>query len=117
MVNGEVSKPSWQGHLDTVPSTGQQLLQYDIKPEGPPTPRTLHTLAPDDAFVALARPARAPAGAGSPGVAHLVAASTLKEVLLMDLRRPGQALLRWHHGAHSLLLGQWWLSCALCGQT
>ncbi|BDA46797.1 hypothetical protein COCOBI_09-2500 [Coccomyxa sp. Obi] len=90
----------WAAHpTSLLVALGQQLLQYDISmPEGTPTPRTLHTLADGDAFVALARPDRALAGPGNHGVAHLLAASTLKEVLLMDLRRPGQALLRWHHG-------------------
>ena len=84
---------------------GQRLLRYDISmPGAAAIPRTLHTLAHGNAFVALAAPDGGLGGHVSPDQAHLLAASTLKEVLLLDLRRPGQALLRWNHGANYFLL-------------
>jgi hypothetical protein len=62
-------------------------------------------LSDGDAFVALAAPGAAPGarmggtGEGRAGFQHLLAAATLREVLLLDLRRPDQALLKWAHGA------------------
>jgi hypothetical protein len=65
-----------------------------------PPVRKLHVLEEGDAFVALATPQGLAAEQQ-----HLLAASTLREVLLLDLRRPYQALMRWQHGAaHSRLL-------------
>ena len=92
--------------------SGDVLLRYDLRRPGAACtpPRTLHTLQEGDAFMALAA-ASDPAGAAESGfvcglgIAHLLAASTLKEVLLLDLRRPQQALLKWAHGALRVLLG------------
>ncbi len=82
---------------------GEQLLQYQIRGRGPAgPPRRLHRLEEGDAFVAISG-ANSPSGSGDAGQNHLLAASTLREVLLMDLRRPGQALLRWQHGENDLL--------------
>lgn len=54
----------------------------------------MHILDEGDAFVALA----APQQEHNAEQCHLMAASTLKEVVLLDLRRPNQALMRWNHG-------------------
>lgn len=73
---------------------GAELLRYDIrKPGAACTPRPVHRLPEGDAFVALAR-LRHHASCSR----HLLAATTLDCVLLLDLRKPGQALLKWPHG-------------------
>ena len=85
---------------------GATLQCYHLRRPGQAAsaPRVLHRLAPDDAFVALACPvsgggSAAYTGGQSSSFPHLLAASTLREVLLLDLRRPGRALLKWAHGA------------------
>ena len=80
---------------------GAQLLRYDIRRPGARCrPRAIHRLPDQDAFVALA-PSRARAPAcpeAQPAASCLLAAATLDYVLLLDLRRPSQALLKWPHG-------------------
>ena len=93
--------------MESACGAGATLQRYDLRRPGTSAlPRTLHVLSDGDAFVALAAP-----GAGAPGARlgsrgdapagfrHLLAATTLREVLLLDLRLPDQALLKWAHGA------------------
>lgn len=98
----------WEHTLELWCCAGATLLRYDLRrPGAAAAPRKLHVLSDGDAFVALAAPgagaqgARSGGGRGaSPaGFRNLLAAATLREVLLLDLRRPDQALLKWAHGA------------------
>ena len=80
---------------------GAQLLRYDIRQPGARCqPRAIHRLPEQDTFVALA-PSRSHAMAcpeAQQAASCLLAASSLDCVLLLDLRRPSQALLKWPHG-------------------
>ena len=81
---------------------GAQLLRYDIRQSGARCqPRVIHRLPDQDAFVALAPSCRKHAMAcpeAQQTASCLLAASSLDCVLLLDLRRPSQALLKWPHG-------------------
>ena len=100
---------------------GANLLRYTLRrpSQAASAPRVLHRLAKDDAFVALACPAgpescSAYSGSGLCATApNLLAASTLREVLLLDLRRPGRALLKWAHGAFPAPACHAWASTAI----
>ena len=79
---------------------GAQLLRFDIRKPGIIcVPRVIHSLPEGDAFVALAPLHQRSSAAQAQQGQHLLAASTLDCIMLMDLRRPGQALLKWPHGA------------------
>ena len=88
---------------------GAQLLRFDIrKPGSSCVPRPVHTLPEGDAFVALA-PMRCATSARHDGQPeHLLAAATLRCIMLLDLRRPQQALLKWPHGDLSSLTSLPW---------
>ena len=81
---------------------GAQLLRYDIRqPSARCQPRSIHRLPDQDAFVALAPSHRNHAMVcpeALQAASCLLAASSLDCVLLLDLRRPSQALLKWPHG-------------------
>ena len=81
---------------------GAQLLRYDIRQPGARCqPRAIHRLPEQDTFVALAPSCRNHAMAhpeARQAASCLLAASSLDCVLLLDLRRPSQALLKWPHG-------------------
>ena len=84
-------------HHPCLYPAGAQLLRYDIREPGLRcTPRPIHILPEGDAFVALAPMCSATSALQD---RRLLAASTLQSVLLLDLRRPHQALLKWPHGA------------------
>jgi hypothetical protein len=79
--------------------SGAQLLRFDIRKPGIVcVPRAIHSLPEGDAFVALGPLQQDSLAAQAQLGQQLLAASTLDCVMLMDLCRPGQALLKWPHG-------------------
>ena len=99
---------------------GAQLLRYDIRQPGARCqPRVIHRLPDQDAFVALAPCLRDHAMAcpeAQQAASCLLAASSLDCMLLLDLRRPSQALLKWPHGdALPLCPGSILLGLPMCG--
>ena len=63
------------------------------------TPRTVHQRPMGDAFIMLACPQNELGSTRSSRSQHLLAASTLQYVLLMDMQQPDDPLLLWQHGA------------------
>ena len=88
-------------HTSYLYPAGTQLLRYDIRKPGVRcTARPVHTLPEGDAFVALALMCSATSALQD---RRLLAACTLQSILLLDLRRPQQALLKWPHGAYFII--------------
>ena len=83
---------------DPVAPVGTRILQHNVR-LAEPQPVIVHMRPAGDLLTSLAVPSAMDIASGSlPRSRHLLAAASLRSVILLDLQRPTEPLLVWHHG-------------------